>query len=737
MTSNIFAKRRFALLGLVLFLWGAAPALAQERPRLAGAEAVLVPESEPWLLAIAAPALGALEGEGRRRPILVAVPERPNANLLALLARWSPRRVVALSRGGPGAATGVAEDKLIALPLSGGPFALSLAWARRVWGKSERAVLARFEDPEALIYGSALAAREGLPLLAVPGRGARVLEGLKALGVAEALIVSGRRRALTLESWGGRRVDLRPKEVQARIIRALGAERVRALVLSRSPEPEGAGRLAWLLPAWSLARGAVPILVRSADPRAAEAAVDKLIARHRLAPRTLCIVASHHSVGLRRKTIEVTEPLDQEGFVFEVEPCAEPRRSGRALSLGVGRVPLDSLFEASVLFARGLAREQEAAEPRALMMANALPRDSEESAWQPSMKGLPLCELAAHLTVAELENRGVKVDSFARISSAAPEVVAAAQRSQLLVYQGHVGDQLILEDRAFLVAETLARVPPRRRRRRDVVPELARPEVGPPVSPARLEGRPVVVLQSCRSLERRLGARIFRLGGVGLIGSVTFIHSASGSAFIDALIDAALSRGATLGEALRDARNDFFLLQDLKDRRGHKEQAKSLRVALSFRLWGDPELRLFAGALAAERLPSPQARWGESEQLEMRFPAERFPELVNEAYHARFFPGSRSAGLVRREDKRVTRALAPLYSFRLALPEALADRRLTALRGGGKNRVVFRVDALGRSVVVLYFPKEAEPGSTRTLTFKVRERRKKAAAKDDPAPPGE
>ena len=44
-----------------------------------------------------------------------------------------------------------------------------------------------------------------------------------------------------------------------------------------------------------------------------------------------------------------------------------------------------------------------------------------------------------------------------------------------------------------------------------------------------MEGLPVVVLQSCDSLDERVLWRIDELGGVALVGSVTPIHSGSGS----------------------------------------------------------------------------------------------------------------------------------------------------------------------------------------------------------------
>ena len=45
----------------------------------------------------------------------------------------------------------------------------------------------------------------------------------------------------------------------------------------------------------------------------------------------------------------------------------------------------------------------------------------------------------------------------------------------------------------------------------------------------------------------------------------------------------------------------MLCVEELKGRRGHKEQAKGIRVALSFRLWGDPEMTALP-----MRLPEPR-----------------------------------------------------------------------------------------------------------------------------------
>ena len=74
------------------------------------------------------------------------------------------------------------------------------------------------------------------------------------------------------------------------------------------------------------------------------------------------------------------------------------------------------------------------------------------------------------------------------------------------------------------------------------------------------EGLPLVILQSCSSLKEPLAQHLFDLGGVGLIGSVTGIHSASGSAYVKSTCNALLYQGQTLGEAIRYARNYFLCL---------------------------------------------------------------------------------------------------------------------------------------------------------------------------------
>ena len=232
-----------------------------------------------------------------------------------------------------------------------------------------------------------------------------------------------------------------------------------------------------------------------------------------------------------------------------------------------------------------------------------------------------------------------------------------------------------------------------------------------------MEGLPVVILQSCDSLDERVLWRIDELGGVALVGSVTPIHSGSGSGLVKALSDAVLYRGATLGEALRDAQNYLFCLEDLKTRRGQKEQAKSRRVALSFRLWGDPGVARAAGGRRGRRSAR---RWpcapSGPDELVIEVPRRRLPEARNGKYYARMFPGSQPAGMVKQPKREAARQVTPVYFFRVPLPaDFAADGELLAGPGGQTNQATCRVDATGRSLYVLFFPELERPGETIVL----------------------
>jgi hypothetical protein len=218
-------------------------------------------------------------------------------------------------------------------------------------------------------------------------------------------------------------------------------------------------------------------------------------------------------------------------------------------------------------------------------------------------------------------------------------------------------------------------------------------------------------------LDERVLWRIDELGGVALVGSVTPIHSGSGSSLVQAMSDAILYRGAGLGEALRDAQNFLFCLGDLKTRRGQKEQAKSRRVALSFRLWGDPELPAVAPPPGRPVALPLSARWSGDDRLEIDVPDRRLPEARNAKYFARMFPGSQSSGMVKPGGNGGARRVTPVYFFRAPLPGDSAAGGVLAGLDGPSNRLALRIDPVGKVLYLVFLPEAERPGETIALRW--------------------
>jgi hypothetical protein len=724
-------------------------------------DVILVPEGEPWLLAIASPLAGRLR-RGDEVPYLLAVSTPPGREVQALLSRLAPRRSLVLT---PAAN----PDLIAALPgpspevfLTGAdPLAASLLVAKRFWGTCGMAVVAPREDPAALILGSALAARLSVPLLIGPALDAEdmLAAGLDGLRVAQVLLAGS--DSAGQPAWAGglkqQVVVLAHEELPQRLIAALGAAKVRTVVVARVPdEVEGVGATAWLAPYVSLARGGPVVLCRSPTADETEARVARLIGQQEIRPRSVTIVADYCSIGTNTVTVgearcatassEVVQQglqassgtpaakqADDEGnppYEVETEPCV-PTRFGQVAGMSVGRIPFGSLEAAAVLFARGLLRPRLVAgqrPPRMLMVAN------------PNLdEPLPLCEVVGRVTADEFKNCRVRVDEFYRRPAGSPEVMAALGAAHLIMYQGHgyhdwlfrspadaprqrsnhrnqrVGREVHDSQTAQKPLQSKGAAEPSPPRPQEKAPQQHRaPSFHHP-----LEGLPVVVLQACHSLHEDVLQQIQQLGGVALVGTSTPIHSGSGTAFAKAFSDGLLYRGDTLGEAFRDAQNYLFCLQDLGDHRGHQEQAKMQRVALSFRLWGDPELRVFPQPLAKPTRRPVSITWDAPDRLKIKLPETRLAEQRAAAYVARLFPGSETGAMVRRAGSGEARLLTPVHFFRLPLPKNFLAAGYAALRRreDGSFRAVFRVDPAGRFLYVLYFPNKESPKKTFTLQF--------------------
>jgi hypothetical protein len=247
-------------------------------------------------------------------------------------------------------------------------------------------------------------------------------------------------------------------------------------------------------------------------------------------------------------------------------------------------------------------------------------------------------------------------------------------------------------------------------------------EISQATEPCKLEAIPLVVIQSCHSLDDTV-LDILTSGAIGIIGSKTNIHSASGSAFIKAFCDGLLYRSDTIGEAMRDAKNYLLCVSALKKARGHTQYAKVERAAYSFHFWGDPELRIFPSLQNSQKIKPVSGTFVRPDKITVQIPKKRSPTSRTDKYFLRMFPGSEAAGILKRIKDKEIRRVAPIYFFRIPMPRNFEPSQYAGLKKADDNtvRAVFFVDSFKRFLYIVYFPEKEEQGQVFTLQFIKRE----------------
>jgi hypothetical protein len=767
--NRFFANRMWvAWVGVAMGLGAAVAGAASpevgahgRRPAVVEIPWLISVEDEPWTLALAAPVAAHL-GKTGPGPLMMALSSPPTREAEWLLTLSPGRRPIVLSTSNSLKLSAALKKRSTEIvQIGSNPCAASAVVARRFWGQSDEVVVAPADDPEAMILGSALAAGLGIPvLLCEEGEaGAAVSNAVKDLSVRRMLVAVS--DATKTPRWIPRDdvawEILAPKALQRRLVAALGAGKVRNIVVARVPDPRaGVGNTAWLAPYVSSARGAAVVLTHAQGTAVAEADVWELVHRESLKPQTVTVLADYASIGYRNVEIDpsngeddgpkplvpVPQPAVSSGtctggtaaasgglpappphYMVRTEPFI-PTQSDQLATLGVGRIPLESLGDASVYFVRGLLRERLLANstPRMLMVANS----------GIMRRALPLCETISRLTAAEFKNFGVHVDEFYGKLTDSPEILTAARSANLILYEGHVSYQDLIDAPVLKRSqaedypmddevEGFAQVQPGNDPDADAgsVPRVVMAESASRHLLGPLAGLPIVFLQSCESLDDAILWRLDELGGTAVIGSMTPIHSGCGSALLNAAMSSMLYRGGTLGEALRDAENYMFCAEELKARRGHKEKAKGVRVALSFRLWGDPELQVLPNRPTEPRQAPIRAEWVGDDTLRIDVPATRLPEARSDKYVASMFPNCQTAGLLKTEGE-LTKRISPFYYFRLPLPEGGAKGDITELQPSriDARRVDARIDRTHGLLYLVYFPEEENPGESVVLRLK-------------------
>ncbi|MFB0554934.1 MAG: C25 family cysteine peptidase [Phycisphaerae bacterium] len=733
------------------------PAIAKQNKPMA---LIVVNEDDEWLIAVAAPAAAKIRRQNKT-PILLKWESEENprqTQLLEQLARVS------------GFCTILSSDRTFTLdqtlgnlptyniPAKPEPAETSLLLAGHYWQKADSVVLASGDDPEAVILGSALASHSYSPLIVTTGREQpRALSRkLSSLGVGRIIYVTT--KTVTADSgisFPAQKTEfIGVEEAQKRLIEKLNARNIQNIVLFRVPEESADGKsVSWLAPYLSLIHRAALVPCYSSDPLVAESKLESVIRRYSLRPRTITILGDYEAVGL------ITTTTGNEPDTYEITTELCPQLSQDQLAeMGVGRIPLRQLWAASTLIAYGVARNhilgQE--QPNVLMIAN------------PSANygTLPLCETISRATASEFKNLGIQTNEFYNVSCNSPLIRNLVGDSQLIIFEGHISDFSLFEDRSYYGDEEdpysyeygngryeeyndtsdfpenhtdddddysngednsnsveINSQEPDGRVDSDYETFEAdvhdQPDESSQVTdPCELEGMPLILIQSCHSLDDTV-LDILTTGAVGIVGSKTNIHSASGSAFIKAFCDGLLYRSDTVGEAMRDAKNYLLCVGALKKARGHTQYAKAERVAYSFHLWGDPELRLYTGLQKSQRLKPVSGRFVEPDKISVKIPGRRLPTSRTEKYFLRMFPGSEAAGILKRLKGKEIRRVAPIYFFRIPMPRDFEPTQYAGLKKSDDTtiRATFFVDSFKRFLYIVYFPEKEEKEQVFTLRF--------------------
>ncbi|MFZ2147688.1 MAG: C25 family cysteine peptidase [Sedimentisphaerales bacterium] len=733
---------------------------------------------DEWLVAAAAPASAKIR-QLNKTPILLKCASEENPRQTKLFNQLAQVSGFCTILSSDSTFTlGQTQDNLTTynITIKSEPAEMSLFLAGHYWQKADSVVVASRDDPEAVILGSALASHLYAPLVVIsPGEQLSVLsEKLSSLGVGDIIYVTSK---ASLADAGIRfpaqkTEIINVEEAQRRLIETLGPANIQNIILFRVPdESSDEESVSWLAPYLSLIHRAALVPCYSSDPLAAESKIGSVIRRYSLRPRTLTILGDYEAIDL------ITITIGNEPNTYEIssEPCSRLSQ-GQAAEMGVGRIPLRQLWAASTFIAYGVAREHILGreQPNALMIANPSPDYSElplcetisratanefknfgirikefyhTSCNDQLIRGLvgnsQLIIYEGHLSDFTLfEERSTYQDEeyvstheyghgqsedytdttdFADNHTddyddgsggePSPSEGQGEDSSNSDDIDKQVQSEQVDSSRPVFDGRDSTFEP----FERDV---HSRPDEISQSTPCELEGIPLVLIQSCHSLDETL-LDTLTSGVVGIVGSKTNVHSASGSAFIKAFCDGLLYKSDTTGEALRDAKNYLLCVSALKKARGHTQYAKVERVAYTFHLWGDPELRLYNGLQNSQRIKAVSAGFVEPDKISITIPTKRLSTSRTEKYFLRMFPGSEAAGILKRLKGKEIRRVAPMYFFRIPMPKGFEPTQYAGLKKSDDTTVqaLFFVDSFKRFLYIVYFPEKEEKERVFTLQF--------------------
>jgi hypothetical protein len=387
---------------------------------------------------------------------------------------------------------------------------------------------------------------------------------------------------------------------------------VRTLVVANPADvKENLGEISSLAPWLALRRRAALLLTNPAGDNV-EQVVNTALRDPRLYDAdTMILVAGLRAIPMRTRPNPI--PTDKDP-VIEMEPLTP--KGSEPFTFATGRLFHDDSAVVPLLLARERLLAASQAPRRAFIASN-------------PGGGLPLLETFSRNTVQEFQNAGYKTKALIGNDVTRDDVRRMMSQCDVFLWEGH---------------------------HNTLIKEYAMPEWDEPLPPV------FVFLQSCLALYDWKALPLLNRGAVGVVGTSTRTYSGSGGACSLAFFDSLLYDHATLGSALRQAKNFLLAYSLLKEKRLGKDATRTganLRAAWSFTLWGDPTLRLPRPEANADNLP-PVEHIVHGRTLTLYLPPETHQKVISGKYKAQMPPNARLAGLLRKEGDPDGQPLIPL-----------------------------------------------------------------------------
>ena len=649
-------------------------------------EVILVPEERGWLVSVLAPFLGLLSTPGQPVQVL-AIPSEKTETIWQRMHQIDDEKVLSLiptSKLTSIIPSDIPNLKIINTASS--PLQASVQIVSDLTQSVPEIILSSMDNPEWFMQASVMAAQYSIPLILFkkPLESNRFRRFVREKKIKKIYVMAETGLTLQHATPGVEKVVVNQQQAAKLIIEKIGRKNIHNIILAALPNARRHSRpltsdpVAYI-PYLSWLRQSPVVFSESFGGMAAERSLFGYISNNGLSPRNITILGDYSRIE------SIPIPEDQMHMVYDaevdMEPAARPA-DGKAIPFGVGRLPFFKLSSISLYYSYLLQREQLLTQrhPRFTMISNL---EAKEGAV------LFLAEAVSKATAQELKNLGLKGQEFYRESHRNMNIWKAALASELVIYEGHI-NQLYILGRAD-----------------DEDPgDESRAKKEDEFKLPYFERLPFLILQSCNSLDDP--DMLLTRGITGIIGSSTRVHSASGSSFIKAYLDSTLYQDLTAGEALRDAKNYFLSIVKLKELRGHLEQPKTMRVALTFRLWGDPESKLFYKKLPSPTRPTVQTRVTDGKSLEFITPSNKYKQIKNGFYHLPYFPGAQTAGVVTvsKNPDKISRRINAFYFARIPVDGVWKDRTQfdVILKNPSSPRSVSLEDPMNRWVYFVHFP---------------------------------